>query len=141
MLSAAASNLPGARWKKVDSIEGSVVKPQGEGADIDIKHVQIVDETTDQARPSETVSLKLEAKKERMHDWATEAYDWLGADEKSVVTLAKYLRTDMSLADYQAKLASVGINPRQSGALGQFLKLFPEYFTLTRGGYYIQRAA
>jgi hypothetical protein len=127
--------------EKVESIEGSIVKAQGEGAPIDIKHVQIVDETTDQARPAETVSLALEAKKEKMHDWATEAYEWLGDDEKSVSALARHLRTDLSLADYQAKLASVGISARQPGALANVLKLFPEYFTLLRGNYYVRRTA
>ena len=127
--------------EKVESLEGSVVKPQGEGAPIDIKHVQIVEPSTDQARPAETVSLALEAKKEKMSDWATEAYEWLGADEKSIMTLATHLRTDMSLADYQANLATVGINARQTGALDQVLRMFPEYFTMTRGGYYLKRAA
>ena len=120
--------------ERVDNITGSLVKPTGDGAAIDVKRVLPVDKDTEAVQPGFALGeARTEAKRIKVAALAMELYTWLGDEEKSMSTAARHLKQEMGDHEYRQQLMSVGAQH-----LSDVVKLFPD-LELTRGGYYLQK--
>ena len=125
------------------SIEGSQVVGE-KGTRVDIKLVKAVLASSSQPENIERETARTEKKKEALFDLMDLLVDWLGGQEKSLRAAALHLtRTRFDLGDnqvlYKDLLRAQGFTG--FGALADAVRLFPQMFKLTRGGYFFKRSA
>ena len=92
----------------------------------------------------ERETARTEKKREALFNLMDTLLDWLGGGEKSLRAAALHLaRTRFDLGDrqllYKDLLRSQGFTG--FGALADAVRLFPQMFKLTRGGYFFKRSA
>ena len=109
----------------------------------DIKLVKAVPASSSQPEHIERETARTEKKKEALFDLMDTLVDWLGGQEKSLRAAALHLaRTRFDLGDrqvlYKDLLRSQGFTG--FGALADAVRLFPQMFKLTRGGFYFKSA-
>ena len=120
--------------ERVDNITGSLDKPTGDGAAIDVKRVLPVDKDTEAVQPGFALGeARTEAKRIKVAALAMELYTWLGDEEKSMSTAARHLKQELGEQEYRLQLMSVGAQH-----LSDVIRLFPD-LELTRQGYYLQK--
>ena len=118
----------------VAAIEGSVVKPTGDGAKIDIKRVLPVDKDTGNVEATFAQGdAYIQRKRDIIWPIVLELYHWLGDSEKSMSTAAAHLKKEMGEENYRGYLRQAGFQH-----LSQAVDITPE-LKLTQGGYYVRR--
>ena len=125
------------------SIEGSQVTSE-KGTKVDIKLVKAVPAASSQPENIERETARTEKKKEALFDLMDTLLDWLGGGEKSLRAAALHLaKARFDLGDrqvlYKDMLRAQGFTG--FGALADAVRLFPQMFKLTRGGYFFKRSA
>ena len=128
--------------QQVQAIEGSTVVGT-DGSRVDIKLVKAVPAASSQPETTERETARTEKKKEALFDLMDTLLDWLGGGEKSLRAAALHLaRARFDLGDrqvlYKDLLRAQGFTG--FGALADAVRLFPQMFKLTRGGFYFKRA-
>ena len=91
----------------------------------------------------ERETARTDKKKEALFELMDTLVDWLGSEEKLLRAAALHLaRTRFDLEDrqmlYKDLLRSQGFTG--FGALADAVRLFPQMFKLTKGGFYFKRA-
>ncbi len=120
--------------EKVDTIQGSVVKPRGDGDKIDIKRIMPVDRETGNVEATFAQGdAWIQRKRDILFPITLELYHWLGDDEKSMSTAAAHLKVDLGEEEYRNYLRQAGFQH-----LSQAVSITPE-LALTKGGYYVRR--
>ena len=110
---------------------------------MDIKLVKAVPITSSQPENIERENARPDKKKKVLIDLMDTLVDWLGEDEKSLRAAALHLaRSRFDLGErqviYKDLLRFQGFTG--FGALADAVRLFPQMFKLTRGGFYFKRA-
>jgi hypothetical protein len=123
--------------EKVQEVRGSVITPQGDGENIDVKRVQPVGRETGDVQPwLGGLSMRDSRKKDKLLDMMTALITHLAdGEERSVAGAALWLKGHMGSA-YEDTLRAVGFGKH----LAEALRLFSENFQLTKGGYYVRLA-
>ena len=129
--------------QQVQAIEGSTVVGK-DGSRVDIKLVKAVPAASSQPENIERETARTEKKKEALFDLMDSLVDWLGGGEKSLRAAALHLaRARFDLGDkqvlYKDLLRAQGFTG--FGALADAVRMFPQMFKLTRGGYFFKRSA
>ncbi len=119
----------------VATIEGSVVKPTGDGGKIDIKRVLPVDKDTGNVEATFAQGdAYIQRKRDIIWPIVLELYHWLDDGEKSMSTAAAHLKKELGADEYRGYLRQAGFQH-----LSQAVSISPE-LQLTQGGYYVKRA-
>ena len=120
--------------EKVDTIEGSTVKPQGDGNNVDIKRVMPVDKDTGDVEATFAQGDGyIQRKRDIIWPLVLELYHWLGDGEKSMSTAAAHLKKELGAEEYWSYLRQAGFQH-----LSQAVDITPE-LRLTQGGYYVRQ--
>lgn len=127
--------------QQVQAIEGSTVVGT-DGSRVDIKLVKAVPASSSQPENIERETARTDKKREALFDLMDTLVDWLGGQEKSLRAAALHLaKARFDLGDsqvlYKDLLRSQGFTG--FGALADAVRLFPQMFKLTRGGFYFKR--
>ena len=120
--------------EKVDTVAGSVVKPQGDGGKVDIKRVMPVDKDTGNVEATFAQGDGyIQRKRDIIWPLVLELYHWLGDEEKSMSTAAAHLKKELGTEEYWSYLRQAGLQH-----LSQAVDITPE-LRLTQGGYYVRQ--
>jgi len=120
--------------EKVDTIVGSVVKPQGDGTTIDIKRIMPVDKDTGDVEATFAQGDGyIQRKRDIIWPLVLELYHWLGDEERSMSTAAAHLKKELGAEEYWGYLRQAGLQH-----LSQAVDITPE-LRLTQGGYYVRQ--
>ena len=120
--------------EKVDTAEGSTIKPQGDGGKVDIKRVMPVDrDTGDVEATFAQGDAWIQRKRDIIWPIVMELYHWLEDGEKSMSTAAAHLKKELGEDDYRNYLRQAGFQH-----LSQAVSITPE-LQLTQGGYYVKQ--
>ena len=123
-----------ADMEKVGEIAGSKLTPAGGGDPIDVKRVLPVDDATGEVAPGFALGeVRQEEKRLKVSPVLIAIYEFLQDDEKSMSSVAAYLKAGFSDDEYRIYLHSVGAQH-----LSDVVRLEPG-LELTRGGYYVRR--
>ena len=120
----------------MDNIEGSLIKPRGDGAEpVDIKRVMPVDpQSGDPQAVFAQGDAFIQRKRDIIYSIMLELYHWLGDDEEvSMSAAATHLKNTLGEDYYREKLREARLNH-----LSEAIDITPE-LKLTRGGYYVTR--
>ena len=100
-----------------------------------MKRVQAVDRDTGDIQPwLGGLSTRDSQKKDKLLPLMVSLFDFISdGEERSVARVALYLKGHMG-AEYEAVLREVGFGKH----LAEALRLFSDYFELTKGGYYVK---
>jgi transposase InsO family protein len=122
--------------EKVEAVNGSLVKPQGDGETIDVKRVQTVSRQTGDVEPwYGGLSARDSLKKDKLIDVMIALLEFLAdGEEHSVAGAAVFLKRNMG-DSYADTLREQGFGKH----LAEAIRLFPESFVLVRQGYYVMR--
>jgi hypothetical protein len=122
--------------EKVETISGSLVKPQGDGDTIDVKRVQTVSRQTGDVEPwYGGLSMRDSKKKDALIDVMIALLDFLAdGEERSVARAAAFLKDGLG-DSYADTLREQGFGKH----LAEAIRLFPESFLLVKDGYYVRR--
>ncbi len=122
--------------EKVETVSGSLVKPQGDGETIDVKRLQTVSRQTGDVEPwYGGLSTRDSQKKDKLIDVMIALLQFLAdGEEHSVAGAALYLKNNLG-DSYVDTLREQGFGKH----LAEAIRLFPESFTLVRQGYYVRR--
>ena len=111
------------------------MKPTGGAAPVDIKRVLPVDRNTNEVRPTFALGEALvEQRRQSVEDRMTRLRQFIGEEEKSLVSVAAHLRSEMGEEAYQLSLRRVG----GRGSLSDAVRLFDD-LQLTGRGQYVRR--
>jgi hypothetical protein len=118
--------------EKVESVNGSTVKPQGGGDKVDIKRVMPVDKNTGDAEASFAQGdAYVQRKRDIIWPLVLALYHWLEDGEKSMSTAAAHLKRELGADEYRSYLRQAGFQH-----LSQAVDITPE-LKLIQGGYYV----
>ncbi len=121
--------------EKVESMEGSTVKPRGDGTKVDIKRVMPVDKDTGDVEATFAQGdAWIQRKRDIIWPIVVELFHWLDDNEKSMSTAAAHLKKELGEDEYRGYLHQAGFQH-----LSQAVSITPE-LQLTQGGYYVSRA-
>ena len=122
--------------EKVETVSGSLVKPQGDGETIDVKRVQTVSRQTGDVEPwYGGLSTRDSQKKDKLIDVMIALMDFLAdGEERSVAGAAVFLKSNLG-DSYADTLREQGFGKH----LAEAIRLFPESFVLVKQGYYVRR--
>jgi transposase InsO family protein len=121
--------------EKVETVSGSLVKPQGDGVTIDVKRVQTVSRQTGDVEPwYGGLSMRDSKKKDALIDVMIALVDFLkDGEERSVARAAAFLKDGLG-DSYADTLREQGFGKH----LAEAIRLFPETFLLVKAGYYVR---
>ena len=127
---------------QVQAIEGSTVVGT-DGSRVDVKLVKAVPAASSQPENIERETARTEKKREALFTLMDTLLIWLGGGEKSLRAAALHLaKARFDVGDrqvlYKDLLRAQGFTG--FGALADAVRLFPQMFKLTRGGFYFKRA-
>jgi hypothetical protein len=122
--------------EKVETVSGSMVKPQGDGEVIDVKRVQTVSRQTGDVQPwYGGLSTRDSLKKDKLVDVMLALMDFLAdGEERSVAGASVFLKRGLG-DSYADTLREQGFGKH----LAEAIRLFPEAFVLVKQGYYVRR--
>ena len=131
----------GGRWRRWQ-VSREVVGEKG--TKVDIKLVKAVLASSSQPENIERETARTEQKKEALFDLMDLLVDWLGSQEKSLRAAALHLaKARFDLGDgqvlYKDLLRSQGFTG--FGALADSVRLFPQMFKVTNGGFTLKEPA
>ncbi len=123
--------------EKVDTVSGSLVKPEGDGEKIDVKRIQAVSRMTGDVEPwCGGLSMRDSQKKDKLIDVMIALLQFLAdGEERSVAGAALYLKNNLG-DSYVDTLREQGFGKH----LAEAIRLFDSDFLLARGGYYVKRS-
>ena len=120
--------------EKVDTVQGSTVKPQGDGGKVDIKRVMPVDKDTGNVEATFAQGdAYIQRKRDIIFPIVMELYHWLDDDEKSMSKASTHLKKKLGEDIYKNYLRQAGFQH-----LSQAVSITPE-LQLTQGGYYLKQ--
>jgi hypothetical protein len=120
--------------EKVESVSGSLVKPQGDGVTIDVKRVQTVSRQTGDVEPwYGGLSMRDSKKKDALIDVMIALVEFLKDGERSVARAAAFLKDGLG-DSYADTLSQQGFGKH----LAEAIRLFPETFLLVKDNYYVR---
>ncbi len=120
--------------EKVETVSGSLVKPQGDGETIDVKRVQTVSRQTGDVEPwYGGLSMRDSKKKDALIDVMIALVEFLKDGERSVARAAAFLKDGLG-DSYADTLSQQGFGKH----LAEAIRLFPETFLLVKDGYYVR---
>ena len=118
--------------EQVDTVQGSTVKPAGDGDKVDIKRVMPVDRDTGNVEATFAQGdAYIQRKRDIVWPLVLQLYHWLGDGEKSMSTAAAHLKKELGADEYRAYLKKAGFQH-----LSQVVDITSE-LKLTQGGYYV----
>ncbi len=120
--------------EKVETVSGSLVKPQGDGVTIDVKRVQTVSRQTGDVEPwYGGLSMRDSKKKDALIDVMIALVEFLKDGERSVARAAAFLKDGLGNS-YADTLSQQGFGKH----LAEAIRLFPETFLLVKDNYYVR---
>ena len=120
--------------EEVENVQGSTVKPHGDGGKIDIKRVLPVDRDTGNVEATFAQGdAWIQRKRDIIWPLVIELYHWLEDGEKSMSTAAAHLKKELGADEYRGYLRQAGFQH-----LSQAVSITPELH-LTQGGYYVKQ--